>query len=146
MKNDVLNGYYLKMLEEWEFVIKILKDMLRHRKEQMDSFKKEKNAPVNTTEKVRIGVQISTVKNVREKQIQPIYSVPQTQIVGKMFSNINLVIKQFHDLDEMHVYLKNKPDPSVPRMHSFYQGRICETKEQQLGHKIPGLQNIGVDA
>ena len=133
------------MLEEWEFVIKILKDMLRHRKEQMDSLKNEKNPPVNKTEKVRIGVQISTVKNVREKQVQPIYSLLQTRC-GKTVSNINLVIQQIHDIDEMHVYLKNKPDSSVPKVHFLYQRRIGEAEEQQLGHKIPGLQNIGVDA
>ena len=145
MKNGVLNGLYRKMLGEWKFVTKVLKDMLRHRKEQICGLKAEKNSPENTTNNIQTGVQISTGKNVREKQVQPIYSLPQTQS-GKTFSNIKLVIQQIHDLDEMHVYLKNKPDPSVPRVHFLYQRRINETEEQQLGHKIPGLQNIGVDA
>ena len=30
MKNKVINGYYLKMLEEWDFVTEVLKDMLRN--------------------------------------------------------------------------------------------------------------------
>ena len=145
MKNGVLNGLYRKMLEEWEFVTKVLKDMLRDRKEQMCGLKKKKNAPDNTTKKFQTGVQISTGKNVREKQVQPIYSLLQTRC-GKTVSNINLVIQQIHDLDEMHVYLKNKPDSSVPKVHFLYQRRIGEAEEQQLGHKIPGLQNIGVDA
>ena len=119
--------------------------MLRQRKEKMCGLTKEKNAFQNKTEKFQIGVQISTEKNVRENQVQYIYSLPQTRR-GKTFSNINLVIQQIHDLDVMHVYLKNKPDPSVPRVILLYQRRIGETEEQQLGRKIPGLQNIGVDA
>ena len=30
MKNKVINGYYLKMLEEWDFVTEVLKGMLRN--------------------------------------------------------------------------------------------------------------------
>ena len=30
MKNEVVNGYYLKMLEEWDFVTEVLKNMLRN--------------------------------------------------------------------------------------------------------------------
>lgn len=128
MKVGAVNRCYRKILEEWASVTTILKGMLRNRKLVAESGNEDK-----------------AVVKVKSEMRQNIHSLPLT-ISEKAFSNINSVIQKIHDLDEMHVYLQNKPDPKVQRMHMTYHHRIGEAEEKKLGHKIPSLQGIGVEA
>ena len=77
VKTDAMKICHLKMLEDWEFVTKVLKDMLGNRRYEIKvcEFRIAKIQACNMVSSQKL----LTGKSLQEKHHETVYSFPQTQ-------------------------------------------------------------------